>query len=236
MTHIGLQQPGTKWIRWFTLMQISGLTLVSCNNVGPDVVFTMVDAGDSGSETDGDVGSDGEIAILDSGSKIPDRGRFNPDGTVPNPLAGFDGSNLFPSAFEYLLEYLQCPDDEALPIDNCTMMTSEFQANAYGRLNLTVESKEACIPPNQKDFVENLDTSSESLSDLRPCPQICKAIEGKEFWNLPMILSFGLNVYLYYADPDDPNTLLACPLTCEALRCGDALRSQMLSMIFSSNG
>jgi hypothetical protein len=226
MTHIGLQEPRTKSIRWFAMTFFIGFAVGSCKV--EDVAFEKVDANDAD--------SDSEITMLDSGSNISESGLKDQDGTVPGPEGGIESSTppQPPPLFE-------CPDEKDAPSQDqeCMLDLSSNDRNYLSGLvsgiGERVDSIDDCISSTLPYFLPDVDISAEDFETTpdspfsqSPCPQICEAGYDWNIEKLAMIF-FGLS-HFYYVDPNDENIVIACPLTCEAARCGETLLTQLRRM------
>jgi hypothetical protein len=198
---------------------IIGCALGSCK-VEPDVVFEKLDASDAGS----DASSDSETAMLDSGSNISESGVNDQDGTIPVKEGAVDRLNTF-----------ECPENKVFPEDVCmidmTEMPTEWRQitmSGYNRFYDTVESIEHCIPSYLEE--QDFETTSDNPYLLSPCPQFCEAFSNNDIAKL--ISTIGI-VNRYYVDPNDSDILVACPLTCEAIKCWDDLLPQIPKLLSS---
>ncbi len=200
-----------------------GFALCSCKV--EDVVFIESDASDADTEAGNEAGSDSETAMLDSGSNISESGLNDRDGSIPSPEGGIDIKNLFQ------LPAFECPNDEAEPIDVCTIeMSDDFRAFIYSRYNryyVLVDSEEYCSRPVISGVAEDIETAPEDLSPRLPCQRLCEALTIEGIEDIPKFIETISLVNYYYIDPNDKNILLACPLTCEMLRCRDAIFLQL---------
>lgn len=235
MMHIGLQELRVRWLGWYTLSFFFGVTLGSCQ-VDPDTVFRELDeldSNDGGSEA----GGDSETMMLDSGSNILESGLNDQDGTIPSPEGGID--TLFQPPFE-------CPDldtDSVLEKDQCTRDITELSSDdsnyVSGWRDLffleRVESEKECSS-FLNDFlsqtvVNDLEMLPEDFSSDSPCPRLCGTFVNVQDIN-PLRATFeGFVTFLlmrrYYEDSNDPNIQIACPLTCETIRCGQYFLTQL---------